>query len=214
MFVNGIIFRLSEDFQGVYNKYNSLTETKAMATVQAKIYTPADLLKMPDSNNIELVNGELVEKPVSALSALVETRTSTKLQNFCDTHKAGFVLSSTNGIQCFADDPNRVRKPDVSVYRTERFTRAHLLEGWVSIAPDLAVEVISTNDEFAEVTEKVEEYLAAGVPLVWIIDPVNELVYVHRKDGSVTKLHKTSDLSGEDVLPGFTCKVARLFPED
>lgn len=184
-----------------------------MATVDSKMYTPADLLKMPDSNNIELVNGELVAKPVSPLSALVETNVSGYLHAFCIAHKTAVVLSSTNGIQCFIDDPNKIRKPDVSVYKKERFTREHLLEGWVSIAPDLAIEVISSRDEFAEVTEKIEEYLAAGVKLVWVIDPENQLVYLHCKDGSVAKLHAKDELSGEDVLPGFTCKVSDLFPD-
>lgn len=186
---------------------------RSMATVETKIYTPADLLKMPDSNNIELVNGELVEKPVSALSAIVEAKIVTRLEVFCDAHKSAVVMSSANGIQCFPDEPNKIRKPDASVYKKDRFTREHLLEGWVSIAPDLAVEVVSSRDEFAEVTEKVEEYLDAGIPLVWVIDPENEIVYIHRKDGSVTKLHKDDDLSGEDILPGFSCKVAKLFPE-
>ena len=58
-----------------------------------------------------------------------------------------------------------------------------------------------------------EEYLAAGIPLVWVIDPENEIVYIHRADGSVTKLHKNDELSGETTLPGFTCKVADLFPD-
>ena len=183
-----------------------------MATVQAKTYTPADLLAMPDSSSIELVNGELVEKPVSALSALVEIRLSTKLQNFCDAPKTAVVLSSTNGIQCFPDQPNKVRKPDISVYMNERFTRAHLMEGFVSIAPDLAVEVVSINEEVADLNEKIEEYLAAGAALVWVIDPENEIAIVHRKDGSIAKLHKNDELSGEDILPGFTCKLAELFP--
>jgi Uma2 family endonuclease len=86
------------------------------------------------------------------------------------------------------------------------------MEGFVSIAPDLAAEVLSPNDEAGEINEKIEEYLAAGIPLVWIIDPENEIVFIHRKDGSVTKLHKNDDLSGEDILPGFSCNVAELFP--
>jgi Uma2 family endonuclease len=184
-----------------------------MSMVQTQSFTPADLLAMPDSSGVELVDGNLVEKPVSALSAFVETKILTRLENFCDARKTAVVLSATNGIQCFPDQPNKVRKPDVSVYKKERFTREHLLEGFVSIAPDLAVEVVSTHDEFAEVVEKVEEYLAAGISLVWVIDPQNEIVYIHRKDGSVTKLHKTDVLLGEDVLPEFTCRVAELFPE-
>lgn len=183
-----------------------------MSTVQAKIYSPADLLAMPDSNNIELVDGNLVEKPVSALSAYVEVKMSRKLDAFCEAHGSGIVLSSTNGIQCFPDSPQRVRKPDVSVFKKERFTREHLLEGFVSIAPDLAVEVLSTHDEVIDLYEKIEEYLAAGVALVWVIDPVNQIVNIHRRDGTVTKLHKHDDLSGEDVLPGFHCNIAELCP--
>jgi Uma2 family endonuclease len=184
-----------------------------MATVESKTYTPADLLAMPDSNNIELVNGELVEKPVSVLSALVEGKLIVKVSNHCEAHRTGIVLTSTNGIQCFPDEPRKVRKPDLSYVKKERFSKEHLAEGFLSIAPDLAVEVISSHDEFAEITEKIEEYLAAGVPLVWVIDPVNKIAYVHRKDGSITKVHKEGDLEGEDVLPGFKCKLAELLPD-
>lgn len=184
-----------------------------MATVEKKTYTPADLLAMPDSNNIELVNGELVEKPVSALSAFVEAKVWRKLDAYCEAHNVAVVLSSTNGIQCFPDEPRKIRKPDITVFNKERFTREEWLERFVSIAPDLAVEVISHNDKFAEITKKIEEYLAAGVLLVWVIDPVNKIAYIHRKDGSVTKLHKNDELDGEDVLRGFTSKLADLLPQ-
>jgi Uma2 family endonuclease len=144
---------------------------------------------------------------------MVEVNISSRLHAFCEAHKFGVVLSSTNGIQCFPDQPRKVRKPDVSVYKKGRFTREHLMEGFVSIAPDLAVEVVSSNDEFAELIEKIEEYLATGVPLIWVIDPENEIAFIHRKDGTVTKLHKSDDLSGEDVLPGFACRLGDLFPD-
>lgn len=183
-----------------------------MATVEARVYTPDDLLKMPDANSIELVNGELVEKPVSALSSFVEGRIFAKINDHCEAAKTHLAFPSSNGIRCFPDEPNKVRKPDVSVFKKDRFTLEHFLEGFVTIAPDLAVEVISTNDEAAELNEKIEDYLGAGVPLVWVIDPENEIAFIHRKDGSVTKLHKHDALTGEDVLPGFTCIVGDLFP--
>ena len=167
---------------------------------------------MPDANGIELVDGELVEKPVSVLSAFVEGKMYLKLGNFCEAHKTGIVLTSTNGIQCFPWDARKVRKPDVSFFKRERFTPEHFLEGFLSIAPDLAVEVISSHDEFAEMTEKIEDYLAAGIPLVWIIDPENEIAYIHRIDGSITKLRKNDELDGENIIPGFRCKLAELFP--
>jgi Uma2 family endonuclease len=184
-----------------------------MSTVETPVYSPADLLAMPDSNHIELVDGQLVEKPMSVLSALVEANILTQVKQFCDAHKVALVFPSSNGIQCFPGQPNKVRKPDVSVFKKERFTREHLMEGFISIAPDIAVEVVSSHDEYAEIVEKVEEYLSAGVQLIWIIDPVNEVVHIYRADNSVARLRKNDELTGENVLPGFTCKVADLFPE-
>jgi Uma2 family endonuclease len=184
-----------------------------MSTVQTRIYTPADLLAMPDANNVELVQGNLVEKPVSVLSSIVEIRLGRRLDTHCEAHKLGVVMSSTNGIQCFPDEPRKVRKPDISFVKRERFSIEHLNEGFLSIPPDLAVEIVSSNDEVSELNEKVEEYLAADIPLVWVIDPENQIVIIHRKDGSVTKLHKNDKLSGEDIIPGFTCQVAALFPD-
>lgn len=183
-----------------------------MSTVDARTYTPADLLAMPDSSGVELVNGTLVEKPMSALSAFVEVKVSRKLDAFCDTNDAGVVFSSTNGIQCFPDHPHKVRKPDVTYFKRQRFTAEHFAEGFVTIPPDLAVEVVSTHDEAADLNEKVEEYLAAGIPLVWVIDPETRIAFIHRRDGSVTKLHANDTLTGEDILPGFSCRVGDLFP--
>ena len=183
-----------------------------MATIALKTYTPAELLEMPEAAGVELVHGNLVEKPVSVLSCIVEARTLRRLDAYCDAQQLGVVMSSANGIQCFPEEPNKIRKPDVSFVKRERFSMEHLQEGFLSIAPDLTVEVVSTHDEATELNEKVEEYLAVGVQLVWVIDPLNEIVIIHRADGSVTKLRKLDVLSGENVIPGFACKVAELFP--
>jgi Uma2 family endonuclease len=71
--------------------------------------------------------------------------------------------------------------------------------------------VISPNELYSEVEEKVDEYLAAGVRLVWVIDPPHRSVRIHRADGTVTDLHESDELSGEAVVPGFCCPVAELF---
>ena len=85
------------------------------------------------------------------------------------------------------------------------------LRGHCRIAPNLAVEVISPNDSYEEVEEKVREYLAANVELVWVINPATRSVRVHRADGSVTDLDENSELDGENVVPGFRCRVCDLF---
>lgn len=183
-----------------------------MSVVAAKRLTPDDLLAMLDGKHFELVNGELVEKNVSVLSARVETILLRRLDDFCEAQQAGPVFPGTLGIRCFSDDSARVRKPDAFFVKKERFKDVYWQDGFLTIAPDLAAEVISPNDLASEVAEKVEEYLAAGVSLVWVIDPEVKTVVIHRADGSVAKLHLNDELTGENVLPGFRCKVSELFP--
>lgn len=183
-----------------------------MSVIQSTPLTPAGLLALADGENFELVDGQLVERTVGVLSSLVEAILIGKLSSFCQAHQLGPVFTSTNGIQCFPADPRKVRRPDVSFVKAERFAPKHLQEGFLTIAPDLAVEVISANDLVAELDEKTEEYLAAGIPLVWVIDPEVRTVVIHRGDGTLAKLHENDALTGESVIPGFKCKVAELFP--
>ncbi len=175
-------------------------------------YTPADLLSMPDREFYELVDGQLVELNVSALASIVAARTNHKVSSFLDSNPLGDVLASDCTYQCFPDDPDKVRRPDGSFIRKGRLPRDQLLQGHVRIAPDWALEVVSPNDSAYEVDQKVEEYLRAGVSLVWVINPETRIVHVHRRDGTVTKLHENDELAGENVLPGFHCKVSELFP--
>jgi len=186
----------------------------AMSTVTAKSeITPEQLLARPDAVRFELVDGELVERKVGVLSAAVEMLVASALLAYCQSTRSGRVWGGTLGYQCFKDMPGKIRKPDASFVRATRFSPAFWKEGYLTIAPDLAVEVVSPNDTAHEITEKVEEYLAAGVPLVWVVYPESQIVAIHRKDGTVSKLHADAELSGEDVLPGFHCRVDALFPQ-
>ena len=100
----------------------------------------------------------------------------------------------------------------MSCVRQERLPSEKFSEGYIDIPPDVAVEVVSPNDLVYEVTQKVQEYLAAGVKLVWVVNPPARSVEVHRLDGSVALLKAGDELSGESVLPGFSCRVGELFP--
>jgi Uma2 family endonuclease len=174
--------------------------------------TPADLLAMPDGKMYELVDGQLVEKNVSTRSSPVEGLLFGDVFAHCRHNKLGPAWPGTHGFQCFPGHPNKVRKPDVSLVKAERFAAEMLDMGFMTIAPDLAAEVISPGDLVYEVYAKVEEYLQAGVPLVWVIDPENRVVDVYRKNGTISRLRESDELLGEDVLPGFHCRVADLFP--
>ena len=182
-----------------------------MATVITdRRYTPDDLLKMPDGERFELVNGQLVETEMSAKANRIMVRIGSALGSFVDSHAIGSVFASELQYRCFPDDPNRVRKPDLSYVATARW-KDEYEEGFVPIPPDLAVEVASPNEGLYEVQDKIEEYLAAGVRLIWLINPETRIVQVYRQDGTVSHLRGDAELSGEDVLPGFRCLLADLF---
>jgi Uma2 family endonuclease len=180
------------------------------AMVHAK-YTPEALLAMPDGDQYELVHGELVERPIGFRSSYIGGELFGLLREHCRQHQLGWVVPSDAGYQCFPDDPGKVRKPDVSFIQAARLAPEDAPEGWVRIAPDLAVEVVSPNDLFEAVTLKVREYLAAGVRLVWVIDTATRMAYVypHERRGEI--LTQDDTLSGEDVVEGFQCRVADLF---
>ncbi len=177
----------------------------------AELITADDLLAMPNEDDYELVSGELVERISCAESSWIAANLVGLFASVYSHSQPGYFFLPDCGYQCFPDDPDRVRRPDVSFVRKGRFPGERVQRGYIRIAPDLAVEVMSPNDLASEISVKVEEYLEAGVPLVWVISPDAETVIIHRVDGSVTKLHLDDELSGENVLPEFRCRVSELF---
>lgn len=174
-------------------------------------YTPEDLLELPDAAGYELVDGQLVERPMSGLSSYVGGTIFLRLRLQCEPNNTGWTFPADVGYQCFPGDPSRVRKPDASFIRRERLPEGPPERGHLRIAPDLAAEVLSPNDLAYEVDVKIQEYFDAGVKLVWEINPESRSVAVHRADGSSTRLRESDELTGEDVLPGFRMKVGDLF---
>lgn len=74
------------------------------------------------------------------------------------------------------------------------------------------IEVVSPHDLAWEVEHKVEEFLRAGVRLLWVLYPATRTILIYRSGSEVTRLSDTDELSGEDIWPGFTCRVSKLFP--
>jgi Uma2 family endonuclease len=176
-------------------------------------YTPEDLLAMPDRKNYELVDGRLVERHLGMLAGWVASELFRVLANHCHQHHLGWLFSGGDaGYLGFPDSSRTVRKPDVSFVRHGRFNDEQLPGGYARLAPDLAAEVISPNDKYEEVDEKIEEYLRAGVRLVWIVSPKNHTIRVYRGNGSSHSLRESDELDGEDVIPGFRCSIGDLFP--
>ena len=82
----------------------------------------------------------------------------------------------------------------------------------LELVPDVAVEVISPSDLYYEVEDKAEEYLEAGVIVVWVINPSNRSVRIFRREARPVQLGPNDELTAEEIMPGFRCRVADLFP--
>jgi Uma2 family endonuclease len=178
--------------------------------------TPQELERMPDSETFELVDGELVERHVSMRSSRVAAVVGRILDTEAARTKEAKVYANDLGYQCYPDDPQKIRRPDVSLIRSERLAGIDPDSGYSPIAADLVVEVISPNDLSYVVIEKVREYLAAGFPLVWVIHPNVRTVTVYSR-GQDSALHQVREFEGNDeitaepALSGFRCKVSAFF---
>jgi len=181
-----------------------------MSTVtgQSK-FTPEDVLRLEGEERFELVDGQLVSTELSALAAIVCSRICALLSATVNAGKLGAVMTSEASYRCFAEERDRVRRPDVSFIHRSRM-RPEYLEGHIPVPPDLAVEVVSPNDLFREVRRKVPEYIRAGVRLVWCVDPEVRTVDIYRADSTSAVVSNGDALDGEDVVPGLHCPVAEL----
>jgi Uma2 family endonuclease len=178
--------------------------------------TPDELLLMPDNGSMELVDGQIVKKPVSMDSSGVENFVAFRLTAHDPTGRVSRVFPASLGYQCFqnvVDDPDRMRKPDCTVVLSSRINALPVADpGFMPIVPDLAVEVVSKNDVYEDVIRKVREYREAGFPLVWVVDPLDRTVTVYPNPGKPFILTEEDEIRAESALPGFVCRVSELFP--
>ncbi len=182
------------------------------ATATVGRITPADVLRMPDGDAYELVGGRLVKRGVSIRSSEVSMAVGTLLGNEAARTREARVFAGDLGYQCFPDDPDQIRRPDGSVVRRHRTAGIPNDRGFMPIPADLVVEVVSPNDTSYDVVEKVQDYLAAGFPLVWVIHPNVRTVTVYRAGEPSPTVHRVGDeITAEPALAAFRCPVAAFF---
>jgi Uma2 family endonuclease len=174
--------------------------------------TANELWQLPDDGRKrELVTGELIHMPPSGfLHGKVAMTLGSLLRDYVMNHSLGVVCAAETGFK-LQQNPDTIRAPDVAFVAQKRIPSEGGPEGFWPGAPDLAVEVVSPYDRFDTVLEKVEEYLAAGTCLVWVVLPRIQAVMVYRSAHEAKILRGEAELNGEEVLPGFTCRVAEIF---
>ena len=167
----------------------------------------AELMALPqDGMKRELVDGEIRVSPAGSRHGQVVVELAIALGGYVKSHRLGFVFDSSTGVWM---PSGNLRVPDLT------FVAAHRLPqgpptGFLSVAPDLAVEVLSPSDSKRDVLDKVGEYLSSGVRLTWVIDPETRKAAAHRSLTDVRELHDDDDLDGEDVVPGFHCRLGNI----
>jgi Uma2 family endonuclease len=173
--------------------------------------TEDDLLRVHDSEGrlCELIDGVLVEKTVGYFESRVAVALIAFLESFLDQHDLGIVLGPDGTLRIL---PDQVRVPDVAFLSWDHFPNRILPAQPVpSLAPDLAVEVLSEGNTYGEMERKLDEYFLAGVKLVWMIDPESQLAEVYDTRNNRRTITSTEKLDGGRVLPGFELSLAQLF---
>jgi Uma2 family endonuclease len=184
-----------------------------MSVGTEKSITAEEFFRMPkprDGSRQELVRGVIVEMSLpGGRHGACCSRIDRRLGGFVEDNRLGTVCVNDTGF-ITERDPDSVRGPDVAFWSKERLPEVP--EGYVELPPDLAVEVVSPNDHYSRVQNKVRHYLTHGVGMLWVVDPEDRSVTVYRSLREVQILGENDTLSGEDVVPGFSCKVGDLFP--
>jgi Uma2 family endonuclease len=182
-----------------------------MATTE-KLVTAEELWRMPepsDGSRYELWEGELIQMtPAGGRHGQTTLAVGTILRTFVKKKQLGHVVSNDTGIFT-RKAPDTVLAPDLAYWSRERLPE--MPEGFVDVPPDLAVEVVSPSDSQSYVHRKVLHYLDHRVPLVWVVDPKARTVTAYRSRKDVRILDEGEEITGDDVVPGWSCRVGEFF---
>lgn len=172
--------------------------------------TGEELLAMGDIGRVELVKGEVVPmSPTGHAHGFIEVNFAAVLHAFVHQRKLGRVLGGEVGIYTHRN-PDTVRGADVAFISNERLAQVQST-GYLDVAPELIVEVMSPDDRWGEVNDKLVEYFAVGVQLVWVADPRRQQILVYRSRTEIDILAVDDTLTGGKHLPGFSIAVTDIF---
>jgi len=190
---------------------------KAVPPQTETLVTGEDLLTMGDIGPSELIEGRIVPmSPTGAKHAICELNFGESLKGFVRQHKLGKVMVGEVGIYT-RRNPDTVRAADVAFISNEQYARQRqrdtLRDDYLHVPPEIIVDIMSPDDRWSVVMQKLREYFNIGVKLVWAADPETRSVYAYRSLTDVRVFGEADTLTGDDVLPGFSVPVASLFEE-
>ncbi len=174
-----------------------------------KLITGEELLTDGDSGSCELIAGRIVEMgPTGDEHGFVEFNLGAELRAFVHKRKLGWVLGGEVGIY-IRRNPDNVRAADIVFVSYEKLPR--LTGNYLSVAPELVVEVMSPNDRWEKVRDKLADYFSIGIEQVWVVEPSNRKLLVYRSSTDIREYSEGDTFVSEGVLERFTLVVASLF---
>lgn len=155
-------------------------------------------------------NGELIlMPPTGGETGNRNLEIVTDLGTWNRATKLGVAFDSSTGFRL----PNgATRSPDAAWVRQERWEALSPEDRkrFPPLCPDFVIELCSESDDWPVLQTKMREYVENGLILGWLIDPKARLVEIYRQGASVEALTSPTELSGEDVLPGFVLDLSRI----
>lgn len=178
---------------------------------KTRLVTAEDLLAMGDIGPSELVEGRIVRmSPTGSAHGWIESYLAHLLSNFVLPRNLGWLLTGEPGIY-IRRNPDTVRAADVAFVSRQRTPQ--LPRGYLDVAPELVVEIMSPGDLWQDVRSKLHDYFSIGVDQVWIVEPERQTVLLYRSPTDSEEFTLGDVLQGEGILQGFELPVASLFAE-
>jgi Uma2 family endonuclease len=149
-------------------------------------------------------------EPAGAEHGRIAINITLPLGQYIVDHQLGRVYAAETGFK-ISSNPDTVRTSDAAFISNEQLDRIGSPKGYWPGAPDLAVEVVSPNDRYEEVMDKVLEWLEAGCRMVIVVNPRIRNVNVYRSLEEIVILTEADILDGGDVVPGWSMPVRNIF---
>jgi Uma2 family endonuclease len=163
--------------------------------------------------HFEIIKGRIVEMaPAAQDQGFTAGDMIVILGSYVRSKNLGRITAGELGFKLKAD-PVIVCCPDLAFISKDRVPPKENRTGYFDGAPDLAIEVVSPGNTISEINDKVALYLGAGSKLVWVVNPEREEVQIFRPGDHITSeiLRAEDEISGEEVIKGFSCRVAEFF---
>jgi Uma2 family endonuclease len=184
----------------------------ATATAATPLLTAEEFGRRPDPGHPEeLVRGRIVRMPPpKPRHGEVCFNVGFHLRLHVQDRDLGRILSNDSGV-ITQRGPDTLRGADIAYYSYVRVPKGPLPDGYLDVAPDLVAEVLSPDDRWPKVLEKVAEYLNAGVLVVVVLDPERRTVHAFSQDDPVRTLTESDELTLPGVLDDFRIAIGRFF---